>query len=299
MPFRLKRKESVPHGLHRLTREEFTEAETQLRELRASGAEPGAIHEARKHLKKLRALCQVWRECVGTELSSHENAIMKAMARDYSAARDAEVRLALFGGLIEKCAARPNDACRNLLHAWEAERRDRLRMASLPDALDQTMTTLTASKSRFDLFPINHVGWEALDTALRRSYRRTRKAYALATAHPAQENAWHEWRKRAKTLQYQITLLERADHKIAIFLRKLMALTECLGNQRDLTLLGAEIRKHHPAFAKTACGANLLSSIKRQRARLKKQAARLGARLFPHKPRRFTGRIRTWSHRWR
>src|SRR5271165_4675242 len=100
MAYRLKRDESVIRGLKRVVREEIESAGTQLSGDRKTSRDE-CIHEARKSIKKVRALMRL----VSPELSdtyARENARLRDIARRLSEFRDAFAIIATFDDLKKK-----------------------------------------------------------------------------------------------------------------------------------------------------------------------------------------------------
>src|SRR5580700_8770899 len=100
MAYRLKRDESVIRGLKRVVREEMESAVAQL----SGGNEASrdeAIHEARKSIKKVRALLRLMSAEFG-EAYARENARLRDIARRLSQFRDAFAIIETFDDLAAK-----------------------------------------------------------------------------------------------------------------------------------------------------------------------------------------------------
>jgi hypothetical protein len=65
---------------------------------------PGAVHDARKALKRLRATVRLSPDAVGEEMHERENVAYREAGRRPSAGRDADVLLQTLGGLCERFA---------------------------------------------------------------------------------------------------------------------------------------------------------------------------------------------------
>ena len=66
-----------------------------------------AVHEARKDMKKLRALLRLVRGELGDRVYAAENACFRDTARELSGVRDADVMLATLGDLEERYGELP------------------------------------------------------------------------------------------------------------------------------------------------------------------------------------------------
>ena len=91
MSYRL-RKKSLARQVRRVSREEL---EGTLKELLTVNdqARSTAVHEARKHLKKVRALIRLLRPATGEAFYKDENAAMRKAAQRMSSIRDSHVRV--------------------------------------------------------------------------------------------------------------------------------------------------------------------------------------------------------------
>ena len=87
MPYRLKRKESIAHGIRRVANEQFRAAEGELRTFRS----PELVHSARKRLKMLRAVLRLVRPALDDATFDRENLALRDSGRLLSAQRDADV----------------------------------------------------------------------------------------------------------------------------------------------------------------------------------------------------------------
>jgi hypothetical protein len=74
--------------------------------------------------------------------------------------------------------------------------------------------------------------------------------------------------------------------------RRADRLGDALGEEHDLWMLGVYVERHPEVFGRdNATRDALLRQIRRRRARLRRRALKLGARLYRRKPGSFTQRI--------
>ena len=126
-------------------------------------------------------------------------------------------------------------------------------------------------------------GLAALERAIRGSYRRARRAMKAAirngTAH-----AFHEWRKGANYLRYQMEALSGATGPlIAELVESLELLSEVLGDDHDLADLLDAL-----GSAPIVVPAGLPMLIEERSRSLRNHAIALGFQIFAEKPREFT-----------
>src|SRR4051794_8517044 len=100
MSYRL-RKKSLAREVRRVARQQL---EGALKDLLAPSQQgrSTSVHEARKHIKKVRALIRLLRPAMGDAFYKRENAALRKAARKMSPIRDAQVRVQT----IEKLMAR-------------------------------------------------------------------------------------------------------------------------------------------------------------------------------------------------
>src|SRR5919108_247446 len=96
--YRFREGEAVPDGLRRIARGRIDHALDELRGKTKSSPEE-AVHEARKNMKKLRALLRLTRNELGDEVYRRENECFRDAGRRLSGVRDADVMLETLDGL--------------------------------------------------------------------------------------------------------------------------------------------------------------------------------------------------------
>jgi len=175
-----------------------------------------AVHEARKALKRLRALIRLLEDELGGQVFARENAVLREAGRRLSAARDAEVIVATLEDLMRR---HPGELAHRRgvvrLHAALRAERERVVQQSLADgstaadALDE----LRGVRRRAMAWSLSdRPGIEAVEPALKRLYGRGRRRYRRAALGSGSRTlALHAWRKRVKELRYAAEMLDRAD----------------------------------------------------------------------------------------
>lgn len=280
MAFELRRKESLRKGLRRIIQEQLQGALEQARQL----PRDEAIHDARKRLKRVRALLQLVRPVVKKSLRRSEDATLRDVARPLSELRDVKVLIET----LEKVAQ--DDAVASVRH----ELTDRKRALDEQNPLDAAMASIKKALRRVSDWTAVPNRWGSVGKGLRRTYRRARRAYAAAVREPTVEKR-HEWRKQAKCLRYQLEVLrplgpETLD-ELVIQAEKL---GELLGDDHDLavlrqTLLSERVQCDHE---------KVVAAIDRRRDELLQESRRLAEHFFQDSPQDFERRIkRLWKQR--
>jgi CHAD domain-containing protein len=293
MAYRFKLQKSVRTNLQRIVGEQLERALLGL-----SGAPTlhEGVHNARKSLKKIRAVLRLAREPLG-EAYRRENEICRDAGRRLSGLRDAaalietvELLRQRYHGALEH---EPLAELRRLL----VERRNRLTEndEQLQRQVADVSTTLQTARDRVESWSIDAGGFEAIAPGLESTYRRGRKAMFLAFNEPTAEH-FHEWRKRVKDHWYHVRLLRDTwPAELETRAAALEQLSELLGDDHNLAvlreLLISECGDPDQSLDRTL----LLGLVDGLRIELQAQARPLGERLYAERPRGFTQRIgRYW-----
>jgi CHAD domain-containing protein len=277
--YRLKPKESLSDGITRIARGRIDHAIDELRGETDSTSEE-AVHEARKDLKKLRALLRLARGELGESSFKRENTCFRDAGRELAAARDSDVMLDTLMTL--DIPAGPGWELRKAIQAHRA----RNGAAGRSAAAAGVVAMLREARGRVDDWPLERDSFAALHDGLERTYRRGRRDFKAVRANPSVEGL-HEWRKRAKELWYHHTLLRSLWPPVMEAVGdEAHELADRLGDDHDLVVLADWIREH------TDAGPEFFEAVDRRRAELQADAMKLGARLYADKPKDYVRRLR-------
>ncbi len=274
-------------------------AEQALERLRAAAAADAdaaeAIHGARKDMKKLRTVLRLLRAELGRKRYRRANARFRDAGRALSASRDAEVKLATLDSLAEK-ATLPTPA----IDAWRRIlERDRGAAASAPAAgraVAEAIELIEGGLEEIQGWELAGDRWKPVGSGLKRTYRRGRRAMRAAER-DGTEADFHEWRKRAKDLWYELRLFAGAwPRPLEAAAEEAHALSEQLGDHHDLAVLREDLRERNLGESETAA---LEEAIDRRQAELAAAALPLGRRLYAERPRDFSRRLRRYWRAWR
>ncbi len=263
----------------------------------AEAAPHVAVHEVRKDCKKLRGLLRLIRPAV-PGLYKHENAAFRDAAASLSALRDAEAAIETFDALVDHFRA-------NLDTASLAPLRQRLEghraqvaagSQSLTEQLALTHTALVGARERVPDWALpsefaDDAGWSLIGPGLRKTYKRGYRAMHKAYAEPSVA-AFHEWRKRAKYLRYQLRLVRaawppvlKATHKEA------KRLGDLLGDDHDLAVLEQVIQDAEELSRGNGREQILLALAAQRSQQLRDAADELGSRLYAEQPKQLDRRL--------
>ena len=290
--FRFDPQEPVPDEVRRVARGRIDHALDELHGNSHSTREE-AVHEARKDMKKLRALLRLVRGELGDRVYSAENACFRDTAGQLAGVRDADVMLMTLGDLEERYGGLPGAA--NRLRPALVAHRFRASASSLKPASKAAVETLADALERVADWPLDTDGFEAFEDGLGRIYRKGRRDFRAAQKLPSAEHV-HEWRKRVKDLWYHLTLLQEIWKPVMSSLSdEAHELSDRLGDEHDLSVLLAWAHRH----ASELDGSDpvlrgfdvILDSRRRE---LQEEAFEYGARLYADKPSVFVDRLAGW-----
>ncbi|HEX7289584.1 MAG TPA: CHAD domain-containing protein [Conexibacter sp.] len=290
MAYRLSFADDVPSSVRLCAREQLADA---VERLERSGEDPvTAVHEARKDLKKTRALLRLVRPALGRKAYRRENDALRDAGLALSGARDADVRVATARALAEHAAGRLSaevfDALREAL-AGEVEGGPGGDGAGFAPVIEQ----LRAAELRVETWPLDDADWETVLAGLMRAYARGRDAFATARSAPDPE-LLHAWRKRAKDLWYHQRLLAPAwPELLGAQAEAAHALSELLGDDHDLAVLAERLHDDAPPLAPAvdAQRPELRALIAHRSEQLRADAVALGHRAYAESPKAFARRL--------
>jgi CHAD domain-containing protein len=292
MAFRLKASESVRHGVRRLAAKELRHAREQFGHARRPSDD--GIHEARKGMKKARAILQVIEADGGRHLGDARKRF-QAVNQVLSPLRDADAMLEV----LEELRAR---APRLLSEHTFARVRRRLateKRATLKNALradrlkklDRDLRRLRKSAKRWRQ---EASGFAALAPGIQTAHKRGRKA--LTRAHKRQRAAdFHEWRKAVKALWYALRLLQGRSARIDRDIAALHRAETALGNDHNVVVL-CEVLAADPSICRTAADVDRVRLAgDSYQCEMRTQALKAARRIYAAHPRAYVRRI---EHDW-
>jgi CHAD domain-containing protein len=285
--YRLKESEPLPEAIGRAARGRIDHAIDEL--LGKTDSTPvEAVHEARKDMKKLRALLRLARGELGDRTFARENACFRDAARELAGARDSDVMLETLAGLPNLPAAE----VRELRVRIEADRERDCGGGDREAAAGSAVAMLKEARGRVGDWPLERDSFDALAKGLDKTYRRGRRALEAAREERTVESL-HEWRKRVKDLWYHHTLLRSVWPPVMEAAGdEAHALSDRLGDDHDLAVLAAWVEENGGA------GPEFIEAVEARRSELQAEAFALAGRVYAEKPKAFRKRMKgLWAAR--
>jgi CHAD domain-containing protein len=261
------------------------------------------VHEARKHLKKARAALRLVRPALKDGTYRAWNAAMRDAARPLSATRDAKVLL----DTLRMLGERYGEPVRVLhlegfRHALNEQRGQTSRevLGAKSKSLAHSRRLLREARAGMEQVRVpRNDDWDSTGTGLKRVYSKGRSALADARKAPSPD-AFHEWRKQAKYLRYQLESLEPLwPGMIGEMADQAHKLADYLGDEHDLSVLRDTALARDGAFRGSATQGALIALIDRCQSELREKSLLLGSRLYQERPRVFADRFGQYWRNWR
>jgi CHAD domain-containing protein len=296
MAFCFKRKESVAKATRRLGRDRMEHALECLKECDRAKA----IHCARKDIKKMRAVLRLVRTEIQKRRHRRITNLLRVAARHLAAPRDAYVKTRTLKNLAQhfKGQLAPG-ALRHVRAELRSDLNKEMRRFAKKRIARRVARILRGMAKKSDRLKVRGKGWKALAPGVKRAYAEGQQAYRTTLKDPAPEN-FHQWRKGAKDLWYQVILLRPLwPEQMDATAHELEQLGECLGDDHDLAVLQQAVEEKYAGDGNTRELATLKGLIDERQRELRASALALGSRFYAEKPSAFCNRLAGYWQIWR
>jgi len=241
---------------------------------RPSADRAADVHRVRLGIKRLRALLRLLRAGMSEAAYRRENRRLKAISQTLAAHRDLQVCRQTLDWLAARAHTRHREMFRMLsvrhFRAVQTESQREAALRKVARELQRVKWTMNLSPMADQL--------ELVSKALRKTCRTARKRMKAARKRQSAV-AFHQWRIRVKTLEYQLEWLHpRRRGREERLLKRLEKLQERLGKAHDLVILEEEIERRISSADRQTQRA--LRSMKKRRQTLQGSSLRVGAKIF-------------------
>jgi CHAD domain-containing protein len=297
MAYRLERDESLVSGIKRIVRDEMESAGAQLSGEKKKNRDK-AIHEARKSIKKVRALVRLLRAEPG-DVYSRENTRLRDIARRLSEFRDAFVSIETFDDLKGKFKDESRNRFQSVRTGLTKRRNEAAKVEDVQVVIGEAATAMRKAAKRVKTWPLQTDGYSAIGSGLEKTYRRGRKALAVVREDPSALN-FHELRKRVKDHWYHIRLLENLwTDMMAVYEKSLKDLETWLGTDHNLCVLRDKIVAEPVFYGNEKDINQVLDLIDKYQKELRDSSLALADRIYEEKPGEFRKRMKHLWDTWR
>jgi hypothetical protein len=287
---RLKRGESIRHGLRRVSRQELRAARKAL----SARHRPTdrAIHAARRSLKKVRAVLALVEADVHGRPLGKSRKCLRTINRALSPLRDADAMMASLDHLLEADPQLFHPLARAAVRRrLVARKRALMRHARTDGTWKTVLDGLEELTAASDKWRLRHRGFSAITSTLARTHRRARRrmTVAEATNHAVD---FHALRKELKMLWNQLRLLDRGGRVLHADVVALHQAEAALGDDHNIAVLVRELREQVEEGSAAIDRQRLRRVATRCQHALRQRALRRVRRIFEFSAAGYVERIR-------
>lgn len=244
-----------------------------------NGDGAAAIHDARRCLKRLRALLRLTRPALKESVYRAEAERLVGIGRLLADARDAHVLQQTLGKLEARFGALPNGGAARLRKLLD-DRQAGNGAASPTDQRRQAQQRLVQARKLFTGKGLGKVELSHVIDGLERAYAKARKTFHNAFKEPSDE-AFHAWRKTVQVHWRHTLLFSRGwPETLSARAGEAKELSRLLGEDHDYSLLLAFARDHAAPALPPKALASLAAACRSCQSDLRAQAHLRGERLF-------------------
>jgi hypothetical protein len=286
MSFRFKLDEPLAKGVSRIGLEQLARAEAALGNEKDTAR---GIHDARRCLKRLRALLRLVRPALAKRAYAKEMRRLRDVARLLSDARDAHVMRQTMNKLADRFGAFPKDI------AGLPTREGAASGKAATDVRRRATARLRGARAFFLAIENEPISFLHLASGMQRTYRKARRTYREAYD-LAGDEAFHEWRKSVQVHWRHMQLLSRAwPDVLAARASEAKELSRLLGDDHDLAVLAATSARTEDSASGEA-RVELVRLCRLCQDEIRAQAKPRGARLLAQKPKALASSLELyWS----
>jgi hypothetical protein len=290
MAYRLKLKGLLAPEVRRIALEQIEMARAAL--LRPHDRAAG-VHDARRSLKRLRAMLRLVRPALDEAWFKQSNRQLALLGQRLSLSRDRDVMVVTLAKLENGAGGLPKAVADRLRHALTHPQKTAGARAN-PNR--SVATALRQAETLFSNARLRNVDIDRMADGLKQSYRKARAAFREAYDRPTDET-FHTWRKRTQAHWRHMQLLGRGwPESIGARAAEAKELSRLLGDDHDLAVLLRFAQDHAAGALSPDDLAALTAACVAGQRQLRERARPHGERLFAERPSQLSKRImRYWN----
>ena len=266
--------EKVARGFVRVLGEMVIQARILARPSRRTSVE--SVHDMRLLIKRLRALLWLASPAFASSALHQSKSRLREASHQLAAQRELVVMRAILEGLARETGkAADRKTLLRLAHAQSSQSAITAKVESLRQAAAIVLRTI----NELQLETKDNAHWPSPSERLAKAFRASEKAgkKALRGKDPAQ---FHDWRKRAKRLLYQLQLTHGdADKRMAKTIARVDQLQDKLGDYQDSVMAQDHLQKYPPGEIARQLVRQSVHLLEKRKHRLRKKVRKLARHL--------------------
>ncbi|MCB7479722.1 CHAD domain-containing protein [Christiangramia sediminis] len=289
MVYKLNKEKSLIKNISSIANEEIEASLEALETLNIHEA----IHDIRKRLKKLRALCRLVRDEMGEDNYKSINIYFRDLGKEISDFRDLTAHLETLEMLNERFGKYLYVNFFRTFSKQIEEEREQMEnnLRSQNFFSEHLVKKLKKAKQELTSWPVESNNIDIILPSIERVYKRGQMALQKAYETPEKEN-FHEWRKRVKYLWYQTLLLQDTWPNFFDTLEaEIHELADLLGNDHDLMVLKEKILAGDFSLKEETHRELMIAIINEYSNSLRSNAKTRGELIYAESPKDFKKRI--------
>jgi CHAD domain-containing protein len=266
--------EKTSHGFARVLRAISARGRGLTRRLR----EPAeSIHEARLLIKRVRALLWFARPALDVSAYARARTRLRQAARLLADQRDLAVTQATLEELARNASSARDRAA--LAHLFRSLVRNRATGEAPRETLKKAVGILCQSVDAIKRSAAGRPAWPSPSKRLAKAFRATRRAGKKARR-TGEDADFHGWRKKAKTLLYQLELTQaKPGRRMARTMKRVAKLQDTLGAYHDCVVVEDQLRDTQRALPLPSAARRAAGMLEKRKAHLRERACRIARRL--------------------
>ncbi len=290
MGFKFKRGERFADGFVRVALEQTKRIERHLDE-KERGAQN--VHEARKCVKRMRALLRLARPAVGPKWWNEVDDLCSSVGSTLAGLRNLDSLLEALDKLAVVSGVKKTPTFDRFRASIQRERQG-INEMSAAEAWGEVRDDLDVIRKRFKRVRFSERGFDIVGLGLALTCKEARRLEETAYA-TGNEHDFHRWRKRVQHHWRHMQLFNASwPEEMAVRAEAARELSEVLGDEHDLGLLAEEVRKRADELKNKRGADGLVDAAANRQQALRRLARERSRRLFAERGKAFSRRIRAY-----
>ena len=292
MTYRLKPRQPVHQGVRRIA---VAQIEDLLGDHGNSSASSTSVHEARKALKRLRALLSLIRPGLSNNDLHREKQRLREIAGVLAGARDAQVMVETADGLGNGTMPRSCQVTAGALMTILEKRRNQAEEKLGDGHTHLPVQAFREAQQEFEGLSLGDLGLDEVLEGFTKTYRRGRHLYAEIAEGGAEDERFHDLRKEVQHHWRHLQLLCNIwPRMMRPQIQLAHELAETLGRDHDISVLAAFVRDNAGELGPARSVEAYLRLCGKTQEALRGEADLLARRLYAEKPKALRERMRTY-----